>query len=53
MQDATISAAEGQEVVALTRETLQRIRNDENSKLFWSPVEIEADKHDAEDPIIP
>ena len=53
MQDATISAAEGQEVAALTREALQRMRNDENSKLFWNLVEIEADKHDVEDPVIP
>ena len=40
-------------MIVSTKETLQRMRNYENSKLFWNLVEIEADKHNVEDPVIP
>ena len=53
LQDETISAAEGREVVASTKATMQRMRTDKDEELFWQLVETEADMHDVGDPALP
>ena len=53
LQDETISAAEGQEVVASTKATMQRMRTDTDTELFWQLVETEAVMHNVGDSALP
>ena len=53
LQDETISAAEGNKVLASTRATMQRMRTDRDMELFWQLVETEAGMHDVGHPALP
>ena len=48
-----MSAAEGQQIAALTLDCLKCLRSDEQFTLFWQRVTAEAQERDIEEPILP
>ena len=53
MQTADMSAAEGQDVTAMTVSTLKSIRNDASFDLFWKKITALAEELDVDQPVLP
>ena len=53
LQKVGISAAQGQEVTAMTVQTLKSLRSDNNYKLFWKKVTHLAEKLEVSEPTLP
>ena len=53
LQKVGISAAQGQEVTAMTVQTLKSLRSDSNYKLFWKKVTHLAEKLEVSEPALP
>ena len=53
LQHKSMSAAEGQQIAAMTVETLRRIRDDESFDLFWLKVNNFASAHEIDNPELP
>ena len=53
LQDAHISASEGQAVSSLTVKTLQKIRSDNHFNLFWETVTHKANALEVREPSLP
>ena len=53
MQDAHISASEGQAVSSLTVKTLEKMRSDDHFNLFWETVTHKANALEVSDPSLP
>ena len=53
LQGSHVSAAEGQQVAAMSVKTLQLLRSDENFECFWSKTVSGANERDVSDPVLP
>ena len=53
LQGAHVSAAEGQQIAAMSVKMLQLLRSDENFECFWSKTVSGAHKCDVSDPVLP
>ena len=53
LQDAHISAGEGQAVSSLTVKTLEKMRSDDHFNLFWETVTHKANALEVSEPSLP
>ena len=53
LQRSHVSAAEGQQIAAMSVKTLQLLRSDENFECFWSQTVSGAHERDVSDPVLP
>ena len=53
LQGSHVSAAEGQQITAMSVKTLQLLRSDENFECFWSKTVSGAHECDVSDPVLP
>ena len=53
LQSGDISAAEGQQIAAMTCKTLMGVRSESNFDLFWTKVNKEAQAHSLSEPRLP